>query len=98
MLMGRGWPNFINFEGLEESFVNDKLTIVADVTIEDCDDNTTGAKEDMTENHDLELLTKIKKAASFENLSDFTIICGDESFPCHKLILATSVPESFKNT
>merc|ERR550519_1098466 len=89
MLRGRGWPNFINFEGLDGLFVNDKITIVADVTIEDCGDDKPGATENTTENHDLELLRKIKKAASFVNLSEFTIICGDESFPCHKLILAT---------
>jgi len=89
LLKGRGWTNFINFEGLGGSFVNDKLTIVADVTIDDCGNDTPCVTEDTTENHDLELLKKLKKAASFENLSDFTIICGDESFPCHKVILAS---------
>ena len=62
-------------------FEDDKLTIVADLMIDD-------DGEDMNEDHDKELLINFKLASSVDKLSDFTIICGDEKLSCHKIILA----------
>ena len=40
------------------------------------------------EDKDNEFLNNFKVASSIDKFSDFTINCGDEKFPCHKVILA----------
>ena len=73
--------NFCSFEVLKDVFVNETLTIVADLTISD---------ENLVKtNHDDELLNDLKKVSSLGTFFDFTILCEGEKFPCHKVILAS---------
>lgn len=83
LLKSNGCMNFCSFEVLKDVFVNETLTIVADLTISD--ENLVKT----TYNHDDELLNDLKKVSSLETFFDFTILCGGEKFPCHKVILAS---------
>jgi hypothetical protein len=81
-----GWAKFCSFEQLENVFVNGEVTVVVDLTIRNVDDdqvqyNVEDMEKTFTEN--------MKTTQSHSNFSDFTVKCGDQTFPCHKVVLAS---------
>jgi len=78
-------------QDLQELFVNDKITFVANVSFGD-----EGRRSEWympgnsVESHDQTLLTNmIKGPSSLGPLADFTVICEGKEYPCHKVILAS---------
>ena len=88
-----GCPTFWPIDDLKEMYVNNKLTIVADLKISGEEEVFMRDGEDKqltynTKDNEKELFTNLKEISSLDFLADFTIICEDQKFPCHKVILA----------
>jgi len=68
---------FCATDDFEQHFVNDKLTLVTSLVV-------IVEKDDLV----FDLVDNVRSMSVLENLSDFKIIAGDESFPCHRVLLA----------
>ena len=85
---------FCTFEKLEDAFLNDKVTVVVNLTISTEEVVPIRNEDDdqvryNTAEIDKTFIENMKVAFSHTNLSDFTVKCDDEKIPCHKVILAS---------
>lgn len=77
MNVGHGWPIFCDRSDFIDIFKNcDTITVVAKLMIPIDHQSANALMKDMT------------SIRSFDSYSDFTVICGERKFLCHKVILA----------
>merc|ERR1719508_720257 len=71
-------------EDFLKMFVKNKITVMATVrSYEDGNDFIKETKRDQN------LLTQIRSISDLDSLADFTIVCGDREFKCHRVLLAS---------
>lgn len=68
-----------------EHFVDNKMTLVAHLVLSMGEENSPSAMETAND-----FIDNFKEISALDDLSDFTIICQDKRFSCHKVMLAAS--------
>jgi hypothetical protein len=92
---GTGWgtTEYCEVDELEDHYVNNKITVVCDLTFtiekEQYIRNSTDIKGKYdTEESERQFVKNMKALYGLNSFSDLVIYCGDQKFLCHKNVLA----------